>query len=95
MKSITVTIGGKELSLRGEDDQAILRAAEHVNTTMKAIQQRQQDQSTSTVSVLTALNIAEQLEDKTTHYEKELTLICDELYAMSSFLEQASSATSE
>lgn len=94
-KTIKVNIGGKELNLRGDNEQQVMRAATEVNSIIQQLQQRMQDQSTSTLSVLAALNIAEKYNENKEQHEADTKYLSAELSAMTEYLEQcASSETS-
>ncbi|MGA1249415.1 MAG: cell division protein ZapA [Candidatus Kapaibacteriota bacterium] len=57
---VKVTIGGKEFSLRGDDEAKLIRAAKEVDDQIKALQSGMQDQSTQMQAIVAALNSAEQ-----------------------------------
>lgn len=57
---VKVTIGGKEFSLRGDDEEKLIRAAKEVDDQIKALQSGMLDQSTQMHAIVAALNLAEQ-----------------------------------
>jgi len=59
VKSIKIVIGGKEYTLRGDDENIIQQAAQEVNRQLEELQSRHLDESPSTLAMLAALNIAE------------------------------------
>ncbi len=58
-KSIKVIIGGKEYSLRGDNEKLIQHVAGEVNSQLREIGSRHGEESATTQTVLTALNLAE------------------------------------
>ncbi len=58
-ETVRVTIGGREYSLVGEDSNLTRNAAEEVNKQIKELKKNYGDESSNTLSVLAALNIAE------------------------------------
>ncbi|MBK6290279.1 MAG: cell division protein ZapA [Ignavibacteria bacterium] len=58
VESDQVTIGGKDLTLRGNDEEKIKRSVREVNLQVQHLQQTLREQSTPTLTVLAALNIA-------------------------------------
>lgn len=95
VETIRVTIRGKEFTLRGDNPDVISKAAKEVDSTMEQIQQRSNDQSTSTISVLGALNIAEKYIQEQNIREQEQAYIVSELSSMVSFLESCSVSLSD
>ena len=90
-KTVAVKIGGKEMNLRCEDETTLLRAASQVDSIITQLQQRAPDQTTATLSVLAALNIAEKSDEivQQHHYDKQY--VFNELSAMTSHLEESCS----
>jgi cell division protein ZapA (FtsZ GTPase activity inhibitor) len=60
-QSVKVKVYGTELSLRADNAERVLRAAAYVDGQMTLFHAKAPDQSTSTVAVLMALNVAEQI----------------------------------
>jgi cell division protein ZapA (FtsZ GTPase activity inhibitor) len=60
VKSIRIVIGGKEYTLKGDDEKIIESAAQEVNRQIEELQSRHHEESASTLAVLAALNIAEE-----------------------------------
>lgn len=58
-KSVRVKIGGKDYNLRSDDEEKARVVAEQVDMQMQSLRNRINEQSTVTLSVMTALNIAE------------------------------------
>ncbi|MFN8367691.1 MAG: cell division protein ZapA [Candidatus Kapaibacterium sp.] len=88
MKSISVKVGGKDLTLRGDDEEKIRRSANEVDTTITELQQRMQDQSTTTITLLAALNIAEKYDDTRQQHQNDVQYLKQELGKMSDYLEK-------
>ncbi|MBS1536205.1 MAG: cell division protein ZapA [Bacteroidetes bacterium] len=88
IQSIRVKIGGKEYTLRGEDEQKIRSCAAEVDSQFQALQGKLQDQSTATLAVISALNLAEKNYDSNLQTTTDATFIAAELDKMSTFLEQ-------
>ena len=84
--AIRVIIGGKEYSLKGDNEQVIRSASEEVNRQFEALGLKHNEESSTTLSVLAALNIAEQsiLNKQQLNYDNKF--ITNELDAMSNFL---------
>jgi cell division protein ZapA (FtsZ GTPase activity inhibitor) len=88
IQSIRVKIGGKEYTLRGEDEQKIRDCAAEVDSQFQGLQGKLQDQSTATLAVVSALNLAEKNYDSNRQAATDATFIAAELDKMSAFLEQ-------
>lgn len=59
-QSVKVKIYGNDYSLRGDSAERTQRAADIVDSEMTLFHAKAPDQSTNTIAVLTALNVAEQ-----------------------------------
>ena len=89
--SIKVNIGGREYSLRGDDEQTIRDTANLVNTKYEDIVSQHGDLPDKTISVLASLNIAEEsLNYQRSNLATQEVLIT-ELDKMTDFLENLSS----
>jgi cell division protein ZapA (FtsZ GTPase activity inhibitor) len=88
IQSIRVKIGGKEYTLRGEDEQKIRDCAAEVDSQFQQLHGKLQDQSTSTLAVVAALNLAELNYDATRQQSSDREFIATELDKMTNFLEQ-------
>lgn len=91
MKSISVKVGGKDLMLRGDDEAKIRRSANEVDSTILELQLRMQDQSTSTLTLLAALNIAEKYDDTRQQHEHNIQFVDKELQSMNVYLQECCS----
>ena len=88
-KAIRVTIGGKDLTLRGNDEEKIKKSVREVNLQVKHLQKTLREQSTPTLTVLAALNIAEKYLDVQEQSSKDVVFVTDELEKMTRYLERA------
>lgn len=57
---VKVKVYGQELSLRADNPERVQRAASYVDGQMTLFHAKAPDQSTSTMAILTALNVAEE-----------------------------------
>ena len=85
---VKVTIGGKEFTLRGDDEQKLVRAAKEVDDQIRALQSGMMDQSTQMQAIVAALNLAEQKISAEETLEKESILLSSELENMATFLRE-------
>ncbi|MEY5131872.1 MAG: Cell division protein ZapA [Bacteroidota bacterium] len=85
---VKVTIGGKEFTLRGDDEQKLVRAAKEVDDQIRALQSGMMDQSTQMQAIVAALNLAEQKISAEETLEKESLLLSSELENMTTFLRE-------
>ena len=85
---VKVTIGGKEFTLRGDDEQKLIRAAKEVDDQIRALQSGMMDQSTQMQAIVAALNLAEQKISAEETLEKESLLLSSELENMATFLRE-------
>jgi cell division protein ZapA (FtsZ GTPase activity inhibitor) len=85
---VKVTIGGKEFTLRGDDEQKLVRAAKEVDDQIRALQSGMMDQSTHMQAIVAALNLAEQKISAEEMLEKESLLLSSELENMTTFLRE-------
>lgn len=91
-RSIRVTIAGREYVLRGEDEQALLRSAREVDTQWQRLQTQLPGQSTTTMAILVALNLAEQYHELRAQSESQVRALCEALERMSAYVEDCLSA---
>lgn len=89
-KIVRVKIGGKEYSLRGEDEQKLVASAHEVDTQFHELRGQLQDQSTSTIAVVAALNIAEKNYETKQQAEADTAFLIAELTKMAEYLERCS-----
>ncbi|MFM7157390.1 MAG: cell division protein ZapA [Bacteroidota bacterium] len=85
---VKVTIGGKEFSLRGDDEEKLIRAAKEVDDQIKALQAGMMDQSTQMQAIVAALNLAEQKINAMEQLEKDSSILASELENMAVFLKE-------
>ncbi len=88
-KTIRVTIGGKDLTLRGNDEEKMKKSVREVNLQVQHLQQTLREQSTPTLTVLAALNIAEKYLDVQEQSSQDAKLVAAELEKMTLYLERA------
>jgi cell division protein ZapA (FtsZ GTPase activity inhibitor) len=87
-KTVSVKLGGKELYLRCDDEARLRRAASEVDSIMTQLQSNMHDQTTSTLALLAALNIAEKSDEHRQQLTFDTQYVSSELQAMLTYLEQ-------
>lgn len=87
-KTVRVKIGGQEYNLRSDDDVRVHAISDRVDTQMQQLRNRIHDQSTTTLAVLTALNIAEKEYDQIEQSKADTDYVVAELGKMSRFLQR-------
>jgi len=85
-KSIKVIIGGKEYSLRGDNEKLIQHVAGEVNSQLRELGSRHGEESPITLTVLTALNLAERSVRDRTQKEVDTQYIIDEMNLMAELI---------
>ena len=88
-KAIRVTIAGKDLTLRGEHEEKIKQSVREVNVQFQHLQQTLREQSTPTLTVLAALNVAERFVEAKEQRLIDVKFVTDELESMTRYLERA------
>ncbi|MFN4907937.1 MAG: cell division protein ZapA [Bacteroidota bacterium] len=88
-KAIRVTIAGKDLTLRGDNEEKIKQSVREVNVQFQNLQQTLREQSTPTLTVLTALNIAERYVEVNAQRQSDVRYVAEELESMTRYLERA------
>jgi cell division protein ZapA (FtsZ GTPase activity inhibitor) len=88
-KAIRVTLGGKDLTLRGDNEESIKKSVREVNIQIQNLQQSMREQSTPTLSLLAALNLAERCLVAEEGSEADVLWMTDELEKMTSYMERA------
>lgn len=88
-KAIRVTIGGKDLTLRGENEESIKKSVREVNLQIQTLQQSLREQSTPTLSLLAALNLAERCLNAEEGRNNDLHFLMSELEKMTSYIDRA------
>jgi cell division protein ZapA (FtsZ GTPase activity inhibitor) len=86
VKSIKIVIGGKEYTLRGDDENIIQQAAQEVNRQLEELQSRHLDESPSTLAMLAALNIAEMYYKILHQSESDNKYVTEQMNSMSKLL---------
>ncbi len=87
-KTVRVKIGGKEYSLRGDDEQKLLASAQEVDTQFQELRGQLSDQSTATMAVVAALNIAEKNYETKQQADADAAYLAAELTKMAEYLER-------
>lgn len=93
-KSIKVNIGGKEYSLRGENETLINQLADEVNEQIELIGSRHSGENATTISVLAALNLAEKAYREKVQNKIDEKYIVEEVNKLKSFIEEKLQALS-
>ena len=88
-KTIKVIIGGRDYNLVGDDDKMLLEISDEVNQTLSEIERSAGGMSSSTLAILTALNIAEKKHNVERLREYDNSFITTELTKMAEFLDEA------
>jgi cell division protein ZapA (FtsZ GTPase activity inhibitor) len=88
-QSIKVTILGNEYPLRSNDEELTRQLAADVDTQLRELQSKFPSQSTTTLSVLTALNYAEQDAQTKQQELTDLERVAGDLEALCTSLERA------
>lgn len=81
-----ITIAGKEYTLSGENEESVRHAAELVDKKIRELRKTYVNEPVSTITVLAALNIAEQNVHKTNTVDKDRLYLVNELTKMADFL---------
>lgn len=88
MTTVTVAISGRQFRLRCEDEQRTLRAAREVEHILDAVRRDSADQSTPTLAILAALNLAERYDAFSEEYRRAVEEATTQLRAMGDYLEE-------
>jgi cell division protein ZapA len=86
-KSIKVKIFGSEYPLRGESEEFTRKVANYVDEMINTIHGKIPEQPTLTVSVLTALNITEDLFKERERGKSMAAMVDDEVSKISNYLD--------
>ncbi|MCS7177452.1 MAG: cell division protein ZapA [Candidatus Kapabacteria bacterium] len=70
--TVRVTIAGREYVLRGEDERKLLQSAREVDGQWQQLQAQVPEQSTTTMAILVALNLAERYHEVRSRHEADL-----------------------
>lgn len=88
-KTIRVNIGGKDLTLRGENEESIKKSVREVNLQIQALQQSLREQGTQTISLLAALNLAERCLTAEEGRVADVQFVASEISKMTDMLERS------
>lgn len=86
-QTVTAIIGGREYRLRCDNEERTRRAVAEVNRLLEALRPTTPDQSTPTLAILAALNVAERFESLQEDYRRLIEELCSQLRDMSSYLD--------
>ncbi len=81
-------IGGKEYNLKSSNDKLLQLTADMVNNEISKVQEKMPNESTITVTVLAALNIAEKYHQSKEQSNIDKDFLREELQKMAEKLEQ-------
>ncbi len=84
---VRVTIAGREYVLRGEDEAKLLRSAHEVNGQWQQLQAQMPEQSTTTMAILVALNLAEQYHELRAQSEADLRHVRETIERMVEYVD--------
>lgn len=88
-KSVQVKIGGREYTLRGEDEEKLLFCARKVDAQLQKIQSGGGEHAPTTMmAIMAALNLEGQHYDKESIHEEEVGYITSELQKMTDYLKE-------
>jgi cell division protein ZapA (FtsZ GTPase activity inhibitor) len=85
-KSVKIVIGGKDYSLKGDDESVIRIAANEVNKEISFLEKNFPEESPATISVLTALNLAEKNIAGKKQKEVDESFLIEQINKMSDYL---------
>lgn len=88
MTTVTVTISGRQFRLRCDDEQRTVRAAAEVETILELLRRDSADQSTPTLAMLAALNLAERNDALIEQRDAIVGYVSEQLRAMGAYLEE-------
>lgn len=86
VKSIKITIGGKEYSLLGEDESQIHSAAEEFNVHYNSLARKYESESDQTLMILAGLNLADKYNKTRLQKDSDLSFLSNELEKMTAYL---------
>ncbi len=85
-KLIRVKIGGKDYSLRGDDEELLQQAASQVNDKLEELKAKNIEEPAATLSLIAALNIAEEQYSIKKQFEVDSNFIITEINSMVEYL---------
>ena len=83
---IRVVIGGREYSLRVEDESFVKQSAEELNWQIQEIENKYKDESSITITTLASLNLVEKKSKEVKKQEKNKLFVLSEINKMTEFL---------
>ncbi|MCS6808238.1 MAG: cell division protein ZapA [Bacteroidota bacterium] len=88
-KTVRVHIAGSEYNLRSDDETKVREVAAAVDAQFRQLQAISKEQSTATLSILTALNIAEKEYEMRRQQRADMAYLASEVEKMVAFLRQS------
>ncbi len=85
-KTIEITIGGKKYVLRGEDEERLNYSVRLVDSEYENVRSKHTKETTDTLSVLAALNIAEKQYLTNNQNKIDISFVVSELNQMAEFI---------
>lgn len=85
-KTVKIVIGGREYSLRGENEDLIKKTADELNRHIDDLEKKYKDESALTITTLAALNLAEDSTKAIDKQEINQNFVINEINKMSEFL---------
>jgi len=89
MKTVRVKIGNQEYNLRSDNETKLRAVADHVDRQFRQLQTATQEPSTATLSMLTALNVAEEAYELRQQQHVDNEYLASEIEKMIQFLQQS------
>jgi len=87
-KPIKIVIGGREYSLKVEDEELIKNASEELNKQISDLELKYREENKITITTLAALNIAEKYSKEKSLQEISGRFIINEISKMANFLNE-------
>ncbi len=94
LQSVNVKIGGQEYKLRSDDEAKVRHLAEKVDVKIQHLRHKIKEPSTTALTVLTALNIAEEGYELEQRSRFDLEYLSSELEQMGDFLAKSAGESS-
>jgi cell division protein ZapA (FtsZ GTPase activity inhibitor) len=86
-KSIRVRIYGGEYNLRVDDEVLSRESADHIDKMMQDLHSKLPDQPTSTLAILSALNVSEALLQSERQVQEDFNNLTDEVKRIAKYLD--------
>jgi len=89
MKTVRVKIGNQEYNLRSDNEAKLRAVADQVDRQFRQVQAATQEPSTATLSMLAALNVAEEGYELRQQQQVDNEYLASEIEKMMQFLQQS------